>query len=178
MPNKVDLRKSTHISGGLGNTKEQPVFTIRDFQPNDQPAARRLILRGLGEHFGYINTSLNPDIDNIWSNYLENGHIFVVAEIENEVAGTAGLLVQPHATGQIVRMSVGTHFRRKGIGRAMVQHLLQLGFAQRLERFVVETNRNWQHAIKLYQCCGFREYKQDDEAIYLEYLQKKTGHMN
>lgn len=178
MPNNVDLQKSTHISGGLGNSKERTVFTIRDFQPKDQPAARRLILRGLGEYFGYINTSLNPDIDNIWSSYRQNGHLFVIAEIEGEVAGTGGLLLQPHATGQIVRMNVGTNFRRQGIGRALVQHLLQLGLAHRVERFVVETNRNWLNAIKLYQCCGFREYKQDDESVYLEYQQTTAGHMN
>ena len=178
MPSKADLRKSKTMNGGLGIIKETPMFTIRSFNKTDQQAARRLILRGLGEYFGYINTSLNPDVDDIWATYVEGGHQFVIAEIAGEIAGTGGLIFHPDRTGQLVRMSVDAKFRRNGIGRSLVQHLLQIGCAHNLERFKVETNRGWDAALKLYQQCGFQIYQEDNEAIYLQCFQPKTGHLN
>ena len=35
---------------------------IRAFEPRDQAAARQLILAGLGEHFGWIDETCNPDL--------------------------------------------------------------------------------------------------------------------
>ena len=40
-------------------------IVVRRFAPADQDAARRLILEGLGAHFGSIDESLNPDLDDI-----------------------------------------------------------------------------------------------------------------
>ncbi len=34
-------------------------LTIRPFAPGDQEAARRLILEGLVEHFGFVDEALN-----------------------------------------------------------------------------------------------------------------------
>ncbi|CAA9269377.1 MAG: hypothetical protein AVDCRST_MAG93-2561, partial [uncultured Chloroflexia bacterium] len=42
-----------------------PNLAIRPFTPADQKAARDLVLDGLGEHFGWIDTSRNPDLDDI-----------------------------------------------------------------------------------------------------------------
>lgn len=178
MPNKVDLRKSKIISGGHGTIEEQPMFTIRSFNKPDQQAARRLILKGLGEYFGYINTSINPDIDDIWATYVQSGHLFVIADIAGEIAGTGGLMIHPDRTGQLVRMSVDTKFRRKGIGRAIVNHLLKIGGEHSLERFIVETHRGWDNARKLYQHCGFQIYQEDNESIYLQCFQPTIGHLN
>ena len=52
---------------------------IRSFEVGDQEQARWLILEGLGEHFGYIDETLNPDLDDILHNYIIPGHDFVVA---------------------------------------------------------------------------------------------------
>jgi len=56
-----------------------PPFLIRPFRPADQEAARRLILQGLAEHFGAVDETLNPDIDDIMASYVDRGHLFLVA---------------------------------------------------------------------------------------------------
>jgi GNAT superfamily N-acetyltransferase len=87
-------------------------------------------------------------------------------------------MIHPDRTGQLVRMSVDTKFRRKGIGRAIVNHLLKIGGEHSLERFIVETHRGWDNARKLYQHCGFQIYQEDNESIYLQCFQPTIGHLN
>lgn len=52
--------------------------TIRQFQPIDQEEARRIVLEGLGEHFGVIDESLNPDLDDIQESFIVAGDEFYV----------------------------------------------------------------------------------------------------
>ncbi|MBI1801820.1 MAG: GNAT family N-acetyltransferase [Chloroflexi bacterium] len=99
-------------------------MTIRPFEPRDQPAARRLILDGLGEHFGAIDETLNPDLDEIMAHYVRAGHLFVVAEVNGALAGTGALKSVAPGAGQLVRMSVRREQRRSGIGQALVEYLL------------------------------------------------------
>jgi hypothetical protein len=63
---------------------------LRPFERGDQEAARQLILTGLGEHFGWIDESCNPDLDDILVNFTRPGHLFVVAEEDGELVGTGG----------------------------------------------------------------------------------------
>jgi ribosomal protein S18 acetylase RimI-like enzyme len=138
---------------------------IRPFEPADQAAARRLILNGLGEHFGFIDETRNPDLDDIQANYIAQGHVFVVAERDGELVGTGGLRTVDEHTGRIVRMSVERTHRRQGIGRALVSHLLVAARAKGLTRVIVSTEHGWD-AIKLYTGCGFTEYDCDAVDIY------------
>lgn len=43
---------------------------IRPFTIHDQAAARTLILNGLGEHFGLIDETFTPDLNDITASYL------------------------------------------------------------------------------------------------------------
>ena len=62
--------------------------SLRPFEASDQGAARRLILEGLGEHFGFIDESLNPDLDDVMKSYVIPGHVFIVAHIGQDLVGT------------------------------------------------------------------------------------------
>jgi len=142
-------------------------FVIRRFLPEDQIATRWLILQGLGEHFGYIDETLNPDLNDIEAYYLRPGHVFVVVEHYREVVGTGALLLESADTGRLVRMSVKKKFRRQGVGRAVVCHFLQLAKRRGLIQVLVETNHDWYDAIGLYHSQGFREYDRDDESVHM-----------
>ena len=50
---------------------------VSDFQPGDQDAVRSLIVLGLGEHWGHVDESLNPDLVDIASTY-RHGRTVVV----------------------------------------------------------------------------------------------------
>ncbi len=144
-----------------------PELLIRDFQPHDQTAARALILAGLGEHFGFIDETLNPDVDDIAAHYVDKGHAFVVVEAAGVLIGTGALIIDPGRTGQMVRVSVHADYRRRGIGQQIVRHLMQVGAARGLESIWIETTTGWQDAIGLYESLGFRVYEADADSTYL-----------
>ena len=142
-------------------------LTIRPFAPADQIPARRLIQEGLGEHFGVIDETCNPDIDDIAAYYIATGHVFLVAEDAAGIAATAALIFDGAGQGQLVRVSVALRCRRRGLGRALVMRLVAIGRARRLARLWMETNDDWDAAIGLYRSCGFEEFDRREGNVYM-----------
>ena len=59
---------------------------ISDFRPGDQDEVRSLILTGLGEHWGSIDETVNPDLDDIGAAY---GHgRTIVVRIDGAIVAT------------------------------------------------------------------------------------------
>ncbi len=152
---------------GQNPDERKLALRIRSFEARDQETARRLILAGLGEHFGWIDETRNPDLDDIAANYIERGSTFLVAEIDGKLIGTAALITESKDTGRIVRMSVSPMYRRKGIGRVLVLHLLNVARRKGFAQVRVSTDNGWEDAIGLYRHCGFNEYKRDEIGVYL-----------
>ncbi|HEY3342419.1 MAG TPA: GNAT family N-acetyltransferase [Anaerolineae bacterium] len=140
---------------------------FRPFQEYDQAAARALILQGLGAHFGFIDETLNPDLNDIAAHYIRPGHLFLLAEMEGQIVGTGALINAAPKVAQMVRVSVCHAQRRHGIGRAMVTQLVQAARRHGYRRVQVETNKDWFDAIGLYRSCGFNEYARDDVSVYM-----------
>ena len=144
-----------------------PTVAIRPFAPADQEPVRRLILIGLGEHFGFVDEARNPDLDDIAASYLAAGHSFVVDELRGELIGTGALIEEAPGVGRLVRMSVSPAHRRRGIGRALVAHLAALAQCRGYRRLVLETNDDWDDAVRLYLSCGFVEYDRAAGEVHL-----------
>ncbi len=140
---------------------------IRPFCATDQAAARRLIVAGLAEHFGYADEHANPDLDDIAASYPARGHVFLVAEAGDELIGTAGLLLGGPEVGRVVRVSVAREHRGQGIARALMTRLHEHAATMGLARLWVETNDDWMDAIGLYVSLGYREYARHDGSVYL-----------
>ena len=134
--------------------------SIRDFAPRDQLLVRRLILDGLGEHWGTVDESLNVDLEDIACSYT-NGRT-VVAELAGEVIGTGTLVRRDSTTGEIVRMSVSANCRRAGLGARIVEELIETGRSLSMTRVVLETSSSWIDVIAFYCACGFEVTGEQD----------------
>jgi GNAT superfamily N-acetyltransferase len=141
--------------------------TFRPFTRADQAAARRLVLSGLGDHFGTIDETMNPDLDDIETHYIRPGHQFVLAERGGELVGTGALIEEEAGVGRLVRMSVSRRHRGQGIGRALVNHLIAEARARGYRRVMIETNDDWWDAIGLYRACGFVEFDRRDGDVHM-----------
>jgi ribosomal protein S18 acetylase RimI-like enzyme len=128
---------------------------IRPFQPQDQSATKQIILAGLAEHWGKLNPSLNPDLNNIARSYA--GQTFLVAVQGETIVGCGALIEEGDGEyGRIVRMSVDLQKRRQGIGRLLLHELETAAKHRSFSKIVLETTQTWQNAITFYQSNGFQ----------------------
>ncbi|MDF1838057.1 MAG: GNAT family N-acetyltransferase [Planctomycetota bacterium] len=142
------------------------MFKIRDYVESDQDAARRLIESGLGERFGNVDASKNPDLEDILFSYIFSGGQFFVAEIEGRLVGTAGLLfAEEHA--QLVRVSTHCEHRRCGIASALIQRCIEATKQAGLRRLVTHTQPEWTDSVSFYSHSGFEPFGEDDVDIHL-----------
>jgi ribosomal protein S18 acetylase RimI-like enzyme len=142
--------------------------TIRDFQPVDQPAARTLILTGLGEHWGWIDETLNPDVDDIATNYA--GETFLVAYDGDQLIGTGALIHEADGEARVMRMSVAAAARRQRIGSQILEALIERARQRGYSKIVLETTATWSEVIAFYRRHGFRELGERDGEMHFERL--------
>ncbi len=131
---------------------------IRPYRAADQQAARQLILDGLGEHFGFVDEELNPDLDHIAASYA--GELFLVADQAGVLVGCGALIYEGDGIARVQRMSVRRPFRRQGIAGAILDRLI--AEARLLERWrvVLETGF-WEDSVGFYTSKGFVPTSQD-----------------
>ncbi len=127
-------------------------IVVEAFEPADQTAVKTLILAGLVEHWGVLDPTLNPDLDDIAVSYA--GGTFLVARCAGRVVGS-GALVPRGTRGEIVRMSVAADFRRRGLGRQILTQLVARARASGLRCLVLETTSTWSEVIAFYLQFGF-----------------------
>ena len=139
---------------------------MRRFEPDDQEAARALILDGLAGHFGFLDETLNRDLDDIATTFAEGA--FFVATIDGVIAGTGGLHVQADGTANVVRMSTATEFRRRGIGRAVLLRMVEEARGRGCHRVTLATAAQWDDAVGFYRACGFEEIPRTETGVVFE----------
>jgi len=147
--------------------KEKNV-TIRPFQPQDQADTKQLILAGLADHWGTLDSTLNLDLNDIAHSY--RGETFLLAVQGEEIIGCGALIEEKGVTGygRIVRMSVKKENRRQGLGQRILHHL-QLAAKQRhFHKIVLETTQTWTDVVTFYQANGFQIIGHQDGDTHFE----------
>lgn len=128
-----------------------------------EEAARQLILDGLEERFGFLDSSLNPDLAAIIRSYSEDGGVFLVGIYNHAVVCTGALTREQAAVGRIQRMSVKKSCRRAGLAKLMIQALEERARRQGYKEIVLETNNEWHSAIEFYKSKGYQLDCQDKQ---------------
>lgn len=154
-------------------------LVIRDFQADDQPAARELILEGLREHWGEdFAPGRNPDLDDIAASYGEG--VCLVALLGDSLVGT-GMLIPERGgavkgggvpagerVARILRMSVASVLRRQGIGSRLLESLCTRARENGYRKIVLETTSTWEDAKAFYREAGFKVLGERDGDTHFE----------
>ncbi len=141
-------------------------LSLSTFQPSDQPAVKALILSGLVDHWGVLDSNKNPDLDDIAESYKDA--YFLVAKLDDEVVGCGALVPHDNDMAEIVRMSVAARMRRQGLGRQILQALVDQASERGCKRVILETTETWSDVIAFYQSFGFRiTHYQDGDAWFV-----------
>lgn len=97
---------------------------------SEKAAVRQATLRDAERIFSLINLNRDQLVPRSMGNLVENIDRFVVAEAEGEMVGCASFLIHPEigapesATVEIVSVAVKSMFRRRGIGRLLVEAVI------------------------------------------------------
>jgi putative acetyltransferase len=142
------------------------LITITPFHPADQAEIKELILYGLVEHWGFLDPTKNPDLDDIAASY--RGATFLVARLGDAIVGTGALVPRRDGSAEIVRMSVAPQHRRSGIGRRILEALIEQARAQGFRQVILETTSTWSEVIEFYLRCGFRITHTQEGDVYFE----------
>ena len=132
-----------------------------ELDEQNQAAVRELILRGLGEHWGSINASLNPDLDDLLATY-GHGRTVVVLDDSETVIGTGTVIPHDDSVAEILRMSVASDHRRTGLGRSIVDELVAIAALWGADTVVLETASAWTEVVAFYASCGFETTGTED----------------
>ena len=123
-------------------------ISLLPFQPADQAEVKQFVLAGLVEHWGFLDYTLNPDLNDIAASYADG--LFLVALQDGRIVGTGALLPRSEYSAEIMRMSVSAELRRSGLGRAILQRLCDEAKAMGFQKIILETTETWQGVIEFY----------------------------
>jgi putative acetyltransferase len=140
------------------------MIQITPFQPADQAEAKALVLSGLVEHWGFLDPTKNPDLDNIAACYANA--TFLVARLDGKLVGTGALVPRGPDSAEIVRMSVDRSIRRQGVGRMLLQALIEHAGQSGFRQITLETTTTWQEVIQFYLNFGFHITHEQDGDVY------------
>jgi GNAT superfamily N-acetyltransferase len=140
-------------------------LVLRPFTPADQDAAQQLILAGLGERWGWIDPTLNPDLNAIARDYAAG--YFLVGELEGELVATGALIPEAATSLRVVRMSVRRDLRGQGIGKQVLAALLDYARQQGCTEVVLETTSTWTDAVAFYARAGFQKIDTRDGETHM-----------
>ncbi|WP_246079195.1 GNAT family N-acetyltransferase [Paenibacillus piri] len=145
--------------------QESDVLTIEFVNDETQIQAKQLILDGLEEHFGFLDTSLNPDLNNIVDHYIKNGNVFLVGLVQGEVVCSGALISVNDNSGRIVRMSVKKTFRRNGFAGIIIRALEQIAKEKGYKSIMLKTIIHWSDAVGFYTSQGYRKSNLEGDSV-------------
>ncbi len=109
-----------------------------------------------------------PWSENMIISSIENGCIMVVAEVDNNIIGYAGV----YPSGDITNVAVLPNEQGKGYGTELVKELINIAKINNIEKLFLEVRVSNIKAIKLYEKCGFEKisvrkkyYKDGEDAL-------------
>ncbi len=155
----------------MNNSDVDQDFSIIPITPHFQDAAKQLVLDGLKERFGFLDRSLNPDLNDILGHYSQSG-IFLIGLCNGRVVCTGALTNEDGGIGRIQRMSVQPSFRRIGLARRMIESLETEAAEKGYTHLILETNNDWGSAISFYKAKGYQlDWKDDQRSHFIKSIE-------
>jgi putative acetyltransferase len=87
---------------------------------------------------------------------LSAGGQIYFAVLEDEVVGCCALIANGEQSYEVAKMAVSEEHRNKGIGKALLTHVVEAGKALGAEKLVLETNSRLKNAVHVYESLGFQ----------------------
>ncbi len=130
-------------------------IVFRSYQPGDREAFRALNEAWIEKHFQLEEkdreTLGDPD-----RHILAKGGYILMAERGAEAIGTCALIALGDGRFEIAKMTVAEQERGQGVGRQLLEYVIEVAREKAIQRLYLETNTKLQDAIRIYEAVGFR----------------------
>src|SRR5215831_18466401 len=130
-------------------------ITIREFQPGDENAFRRLNEEWIVRYFGSLEAKDEEVLDNPLEILRAGGRIFFAVS-GSETIGCCALVTMGAGELEVAKMAVTESWQRAGVGRRLLEAVIAAGRETGAHRLFLETNHVLAPAIHLYESLGFR----------------------
>jgi ribosomal protein S18 acetylase RimI-like enzyme len=152
-------------------------MTITKLSPSDWPIFKSLWLEALQNeptayYSNFAEKSSAPDTE--WQDKLFETHDRYYFALENGAAiGLAGYFVSPRVktnhVAEIVRVYVSPKYRRHGLGKKLLTHVLSdIRHHPEIRKIRIEVMATQAAAISLYQSLGFHEVGRFEQELHVE----------
>jgi GNAT superfamily N-acetyltransferase len=128
---------------------------FRPFEPGDEAAFRDLNEAWIAGHFVVEDKDwevLNDPVGHI----LDLGGAIFIAMQEGVAIGTCALLAMEEGAFEVAKMTVAEKCRGLGIGKKLLNHVIEYARGVGARRLYLETNQKLVSAIHVYESVGFR----------------------
>lgn len=130
-------------------------IVIREFQPGDEVAFRRLNEEWIARYFR-IEPAEAVVLADPKGTILDPGGKIFFAVVESECVGCCALRRMSDNEFEVAKMAVTPGFQGGGIGRKLLQAVIEAGRRMGARRLYLETNHTLKPAIHLYELLGFQ----------------------
>jgi putative acetyltransferase len=128
--------------------------TIREFRPGDEASFRRLNEEWITRYFRIEPKEAEILGDPKRTILAPGGRIFF-ATLENRCVGCCALRRISDTEFEVAKMAVTSACQGAGIGRKLLQAVMETARAMSAKRLYLETNHTLTPAIRMYESVGF-----------------------
>jgi ribosomal protein S18 acetylase RimI-like enzyme len=130
-------------------------ITIREFQPGDEGAFRRLNEEWIVRYFT-LEPKDEEALGDPHGSILNRGGKIFFAVAGSEIVGCCALMTPEPGEFEVAKMAVSEGWQRAGIGRKLLAQVIRAAREMGAARLFLETNHVMTPAIRLYESLGFQ----------------------
>ncbi len=131
-------------------------IAIEPARPADAPAVVALIARVFAEYrFSWDPAAEVPDLFDLDRHYGGTRGAFWVARLDGQVVGSVGVERLAEGRAELHRLYLDAGLRGKGVGRALVEVVLDWCRAKAITQLVLWSDTRFDRAHRLYEGLGF-----------------------
>jgi GNAT superfamily N-acetyltransferase len=135
-------------------------ITLREFQPGDEVYFRKLNEEWIERYFR-VEPKEAVILADPQGTILNTGGKIFFGVVDGRCVGCCALRRMSDTEFEVAKMAVTPAYQGAGIGRKLLQVVIEAGRASGARRLYLETNHKLQHAIRLYESMGFRHLSPD-----------------
>jgi GNAT superfamily N-acetyltransferase len=133
---------------------------FREFRLEDRDAFRILNESWIEQHFRLEEKDRETLGDPV-QHILNKGGYIVMAERAGRAIGCCALLARTDGAYEVAKMTVAESERGQGLGRQLLEFVVEFARQRSMGRLYLETNTKLQNAIRIYEAVGFRHLPAD-----------------